>query len=65
MIRINEINCHANHKCAAVRTCPYGALTQEDVFSTPSIDYDQCRNCGRCLYVSSVFYEEKEELVCY
>ncbi len=40
--------CPQNHPCPSVGVCPVGALSQER-FEAPSVDEDQCTDCGRCV----------------
>ena len=48
MIAVNEHACPQNHPCPAVRSCPVGAIIQDDIFSAPRIDHELCTECGAC-----------------
>ena len=50
MIVIDSSKCPQNHICPAVKVCPVGALKQEG-YKAPTIDYNKCINCGRCIAV--------------
>ncbi len=55
MITVNEYACPKNHPCPAVRYCPEGAITQDDIHSAPHVDHDLCTDCGACTSVCRVF----------
>jgi Fe-S-cluster-containing hydrogenase component 2 len=54
MIAVNEQACPQNHACPAVRSCPVGAIIQQDIFSAPRIDHELCTECGVCIQVCPV-----------
>jgi len=47
-VEVEESKCPQNHYCPVVRFCPAGAITQENPYSAPVIDYSKCTSCGRC-----------------
>ena len=47
---IKEEKCPQDHACPAVKACPVNALFQKG-YSAPTIDYDKCIKCGRCVDV--------------
>jgi ferredoxin len=55
MIITNAPACPQNHACPAVRTCPVGAIVQDDIYSAPHIDQDLCTQCGACSLSCHVF----------
>ena len=40
--------CPANHPCPVINICPKDAIKQADWYSEPTIDQDNCTNCGLC-----------------
>jgi Fe-S-cluster-containing hydrogenase component 2 len=55
MIRVNESACPQNHPCPAVKSCPEGAIVQDDISSAPRIDHERCTECGACTSACRVF----------
>ena len=43
---VQEIPCNP-----CVNTCPFGAISMENLNDLPKIDYDKCVGCGRCVSV--------------
>ena len=62
MISVNAAACPQNHPCPAVRLCPTGALTQDDVFSAPRLDQELCTECGACTSACRVFSRVADEV---
>lgn len=48
-IIVNQNKCPQDHNCPAIAVCPKEAITQEDSWSLPVIDYEKCIVCGKCL----------------
>jgi ferredoxin len=55
MIEVNVQACPQNHPCPAVRSCPVGAIIQDDIYSAPHIDHEFCTDCGACTQACRVF----------
>ncbi len=55
MIHVNESACPKKHPCPAVRSCPEGAIIQDDICSAPRIDHELCTECGACTDACRVF----------
>ena len=49
-VRVVQLRCPQNHRCPAIRACPFGALSQ-DGYTAPAVDPDKCTDCGRCTRV--------------
>ena len=62
MIAVNEHACPQNHPCPAVRSCPVGAIIQDDIFSAPRIDHEFCTECGACPQACRVFSQVADEV---
>lgn len=62
MIIVNADSCPQNHPCPALSYCPTGAISQEDIFSAPSIDQELCTGCEQCVRVCRTFRLVPEEV---
>jgi len=62
MIAVNVQACPQNHQCPAVRSCPVGAIIQDDIFSAPRIDDELCTECGDCTKACRVFSLVRDEI---
>jgi ferredoxin len=47
-LKVIKERCPQNHKCPSVSICPVNALIQNG-FSAPTVDYDKCIECGKCV----------------
>jgi ferredoxin len=63
MIITNPQFCPQNHACPAVRTCPEGAIVQDDIYSAPRVDQDLCTECGACSQTCRVFTRVADEVL--
>lgn len=50
VLNVIHDRCPQNHRCPAVRVCPFGALTQNG-FDAPAVDLSKCTGCGKCARV--------------
>lgn len=49
-LKVISERCPQNHSCPSVKVCPVGALLQKG-FSAPTVDYEKCIKCGKCVKV--------------
>jgi Fe-S-cluster-containing hydrogenase component 2 len=61
MINIDEHACPQNHPCPAVHYCPEGAIVQDDIYTAPRVDHENCTECGACTQVCRVFSLMRDE----
>ena len=62
MIAVNVHACPQNHPCPAVRSCPVGAIIQDDIYTAPRVDQDLCTDCGACTKACRVFSRVPDEV---
>ena len=55
MIEVNVQACPQNHACPAVRSCPEGAIVQDDIYTAPRVVDELCTECGACTQACRVF----------
>ena len=55
MIAVYVPACPQNHPCPAVRSCPVGAIVQDDIYTAPRVDNEFCTDCGACTQACRVF----------
>ena len=46
-VKVVTSRCPQNHKCPAIRVCPFNAITQKG-YSAPVIVLEKCVSCGKC-----------------
>lgn len=61
MIEVNVHACPQNHPCPAVRSCPEGAIVQDNNFTAPRIVQELCTECGACTQACRVFSQVRDE----
>ncbi|UYP47668.1 hypothetical protein NEF87_003953 [Candidatus Lokiarchaeum ossiferum] len=54
-VEVREYLCPKNHPCPSVRSCPYGAIVQDNPYSVPYILEEKCKHCGLCTRACPVF----------
>ena len=47
-IIIKEELCPKNHSCPVISVCPEEAIIQNNPFSAPIIESENCADCGLC-----------------
>ncbi len=47
MIKIDARRCPQNHRCPAIRVCPFDAITQKGN-GLPEVDPEKCTLCLTC-----------------
>jgi Fe-S-cluster-containing hydrogenase component 2 len=62
MLAVNEYACPQNHPCPAARSCPVGAIIQDDIYTAPRIDHELCTECGVCIDACRVFSQVPDEV---
>jgi len=55
MVSVNSGLCPQNHNCPALRSCPVGAIVQDNPYSAPRIIEEKCISCGECTKACFVF----------
>ncbi len=47
-IMVDENRCPQNHRCPAIGTCKFEALSQKGN-DAPKVDEEKCTECGKCV----------------
>ena len=61
MIAVYVQACSQNHPCPTVRSCPVGAIVQDDIYTAPRVDNELCTECGACIQACRVFSRVADE----
>jgi Fe-S-cluster-containing hydrogenase component 2 len=48
-IQVIKERCPQNHRCPAVRVCPFSAIEQEGS-RAPTVKKEACVDCGKCVF---------------
>ena len=52
VVEVDEDECNGCKTCAALASCPMGALSRDDE-GTIQLDESKCNNCGRCVHLGN------------
>lgn len=52
VVEVDEDECNGCKSCAALASCPMGALSRDDE-GTIQLDESKCNNCGRCVHLGN------------